>query len=171
MTGSLEPRKVSGKVSVHSKRLIVGTPIQSKTGRGCVISRESSTGRLIVNKHANFVEAIRSGLSYETFEVVTSAVALPKSEVAEALGINERTLSRRSKIGTLSRDESERVLRLGRVIERAESVFGNHEDSVRWIKSKNEALGNQTPLSLLDTDIGTNCVLDTLGRIEHGVFA
>jgi uncharacterized protein (DUF2384 family) len=28
-----------------------------------------------------------------------------------------------------------------------------------------------TPLSLLDTDIGADSVLDTLGRIEHGVFA
>jgi uncharacterized protein (DUF2384 family) len=32
-------------------------------------------------------------------------------------------------------------------------------------------LSGATPLSLLDTDIGAESVLDTLGRIEHGVFA
>lgn len=39
-----------------------------------------------------------------------------------------------------------------------------------WLKSPNAALGGATPLSLLDTDIGTESVMDTLGRIEHGVF-
>jgi uncharacterized protein (DUF2384 family) len=29
----------------------------------------------------------------------------------------------------------------------------------------------QCPLSLLDTDIGAESALDTLGRTEHGVFA
>jgi len=40
-----------------------------------------------------------------------------------------------------------------------------------WLKSPNAALAGTTPLSLLDTDIGAESVLDTLGRIEHGVFA
>ena len=33
------------------------------------------------------------------------------------------------------------------------------------------ALGGVTPRSLLDTEIGADSVLDTLVRIEHGVFA
>ena len=40
-----------------------------------------------------------------------------------------------------------------------------------WMKSGNAALSGATPLSMLDTDIGTESVMDTLGRIEHGVFA
>jgi len=31
-------------------------------------------------------------------------------------------------------------------------------------------LGGATPLSLIDTDDGAESVMDTLGRIEHGVF-
>jgi len=37
-------------------------------------------------------------------------------------------------------------------------------------ESPNRSLGNVTPLSLLDTDLGAEAVTDTLGRIEHGVY-
>jgi hypothetical protein len=41
----------------------------------------------------------------------------------------------------------------------------------RATEAGRSALSGATPLSLLDTDIGAENVLDTLGRIEHGVFA
>jgi putative toxin-antitoxin system antitoxin component (TIGR02293 family) len=62
-------------------------------------------------------------------------------------------------------------VRLARVIARAEEVFEEPETAMDWLKSANAALGGATPLSLLDTDIGAEGVMDTLGRIEHGVFA
>jgi putative toxin-antitoxin system antitoxin component (TIGR02293 family) len=57
------------------------------------------------------------------------------------------------------------------VVERAEEVFEDLDTSLEWLKAPNTALGAVTPLSLLDTDVGAEGVLDTLGRIEHGVFA
>ena len=57
------------------------------------------------------------------------------------------------------------------VIERAEEVFENFDLAIDWLKSGNTAMAGFTPMSLLDTDIGAESVMDTLGRIEHGVFA
>jgi len=54
---------------------------------------------------------------------------------------------------------------------RGEDVFEDLDAAVDWLKSPNASLGGRTPLSLLDTDIGAESVIDTLGRIEHGVFA
>ena len=71
----------------------------------------------------------------------------------------------------LSTEESAKLLRFARVVERAEEVFQAVEPVLAWLKADNAALGGITPLSLLDTDIGADSVLDTLGRIEHGVFA
>ena len=62
------------------------------------------------------------------------------------------------------------MVRLARVVERAEEVFEDLDTALEWLKAPNAALGGATPLSLLDTDIGAESVLDTLGRIEHGVF-
>jgi putative toxin-antitoxin system antitoxin component (TIGR02293 family) len=87
------------------------------------------------------------------------------------LGIPERTLARRKKEGVLNSEESAKLVRLARVVERAKDVFEDFEASLNWLKSPNAALSGATPLSLLDTDIGAESVLDTLGRIEHGVFA
>jgi len=43
--------------------------------------------------------------------------------------------------------------------------------AIDWLRSRNQALGGATPLSLLDTDAGAEDVMDLLGRIEHGVHS
>jgi len=116
----------------------------------------------------DFVKNIRIGIAADSIYRVADYAEIPITDVANALHINTRTISRR-KGGRLSSEESEKVIRMGRVMERTSEVFG--EGGIEWIKQPNKALGGQTPLSLLDTDIGTESVLDTLGRIEHGVFA
>jgi putative toxin-antitoxin system antitoxin component (TIGR02293 family) len=71
----------------------------------------------------------------------------------------------------LNSEESAKVVRLARIIERTEDVFESLDLAIDWLKSRNTALSGLTPLSLVDTDVGAESVLDTLGRIEHGVFA
>jgi putative toxin-antitoxin system antitoxin component (TIGR02293 family) len=50
-------------------------------------------------------------------------------------------------------------------------VFDDPAAAGDWLNSPNPTLRGNAPLSLPDTDIGAESVLDTLGRIEHGVFA
>lgn len=102
---------------------------------------------------------------------LAKALRITQSELAVALGIPERTLVRRKKEGTLNSEESAKLVRLARVIGRAEEVFEDSDAALDWMKSANAALIGATPLSMLDTDIGAESVLDMLGRIEHGVFA
>ncbi len=119
----------------------------------------------------DWVSLIRQGISSAAVDALAGTIHLTQSELAAALGIPERTLARRKKEGTLSSEESAKLVRLARVVERAEEVFENLDAALGWLKSPNAALTGATPLSLLDTDIGAESVLDTLGRIEHGVFA
>ena len=119
----------------------------------------------------DWVSHIRKGISSKALTSLTQVIGVSQSELATALGIPERTLARRKREGVLSSEESSKVVRLARVIERAEIVFEDIAAAIDWLKSSNAALGGVTPLSLLDTDIGTENVMDTLGRIEHGVFA
>ena len=88
----------------------------------------------------------------------------------DAAGIPERTLARHKREGRLTSEESSRLLQLAGVLARGEQVFTNLDAVLDWLTSPNAALG-ATPLSLLATDNGTERVMDTLGRIEHGVFA
>lgn len=119
----------------------------------------------------DWVSVIRQGISSAAVDSLAKTIHVTHSELAVALGIPERTLARRKKEGTLNSEESAKLVRLARVIERAEEVFEDLNASLDWLKSPNAALSGATPLSLLDTDIGAESVMDTLGRIEHGVFA
>lgn len=119
----------------------------------------------------DWVAVIRRGISSAAVDSATKTLHVTQAELAGALGIPERTLARRKREGTLNSEESAKLVRLARVAERAQEVFEDAEVAMHWLKSPNTALGAAVPLSLMDTDIGAESVLDTLGRIEHGVFA
>jgi len=95
----------------------------------------------------------------------------------EALGritnIAERTLQRRKQdnAGRLKADESERVLRVGLLLDRAVAVLGSLETARAWLRAPCPALGGKAPLAYADTEPGAREVEDVLGRIEHGVFS
>jgi len=118
-----------------------------------------------------WIEAVRRGLPASAVAEVTRSFGLTQAELASATGIPQRTLVRRKREGTLSLDESAKLYRLSRILERAHAVFEAHDAALDWLKTPNRSLRNETPLSLLDTEIGAEIVLDTLGRIEHGVFS
>jgi putative toxin-antitoxin system antitoxin component (TIGR02293 family) len=131
-------------------------------GAGVLRTRPHST--------LDWIEVVRKGIPAAAVESVVKAMRLSQSELARALGIPERTLARRKREGVLSSEESSKLLRLARVLGRANEVFEDPEAALNWLRSPNSSLSGATPLSLLDTDIGAESVLDTLGRIEHGVF-
>ena len=131
------------------------------------------TGVLRAKPHStlDWIEVLRKGIPAAAVDSLVKAMRLSQSELARALGIPERTLARRKREGVLSSEESAKLLRLARVVGRATEVFEDPEAALNWLKSPNSSLSGATPLSLLDTDIGAENILDTLGRIEHGVFA
>ena len=80
-------------------------------------------------------------------------------------------MARRKRKGVFSSDESAKLIRFARIAERAEEVFEDQDLAFNWIKTSNSSLDGFTPLSMLDTELGAETELDTLGRIEHGVFS
>ena len=124
-----------------------------------------------INTPSEWIELVRRGLPARAIDVIAQAVQLTQAELSQTLAIPERTLIRRKKEGMLSTDESAKLLRVARVMQRAVDVFDDRDGALDWLKTSNRSMGGVTPLSLLDTDLGAETVLDTLGRIEHGVFA
>jgi putative toxin-antitoxin system antitoxin component (TIGR02293 family) len=119
----------------------------------------------------DWIGVIREGIPATAVAAMLDAVDLSQSELASVLGIPQRTLARRKSAGTLNSEESAKLVRLARVVSRAREVFDDSAAALDWLKSANSALRGNAPLGLLDTDVGAETVLDTLGRIEHGVFA
>lgn len=119
----------------------------------------------------DWIPLVRRGLPAASLDALVRQTRIARTDLAEALAIPERTLARRKREGQLSPEESAKLVRLARTVERAEEVFEDAVAALAWLRQDNAALGGVTPLSLLDTDLGADAVLDTLGRIEHGVFA
>jgi len=110
----------------------------------------------------------KAGLPYASLEALINKFGLGREEAAAALHLPQRTIARRKKERKLQADESDRLLRFARISAQAADTLGSEEKAAQWLRRSNRALGNQTPLEILDSDIGTKQVEEVLGRIAHG---
>lgn len=69
----------------------------------------------------------------------------------------------------LSREQSDHLTRVERVVTRAEEAIGDGVKARRWLRKPNHALQGRRPLDLLSNDAGARVVEQVLGRIEHGL--
>lgn len=98
------------------------------------------------------------------------ALGLQRSEIDQAI-IPLRTLQhRRSRREKLTVEESDRVMRLIRILSSAEAVYGSRERALTWLRTVHARLDGRTPLSLLSTDTGSRIVAELLVQIDEGMF-
>lgn len=119
----------------------------------------------------DLIEAVKAGLPIRTFRALAEALDVSDAELARLTGISGTTLTRRKRSGALAPEESERVLRLARLLHRAAEVFGDLDAAAHWLKTPNLALGGLAPLAYAETEIGAREVENLLGRIEYGVYS
>lgn len=118
------------------------------------------------------VAEVREGFLFVRAERAYKRLGFTLEEAAASVGLPPRTLHRRKKArARLEPSESEKMLRLARVGAAAIDVLGDEGKARRWLREPIRALGGATPASLLDTDVGTQEVLDVLTRIEYGVYS
>jgi len=131
------------------------------------------TFRQLPQTPLDWIYFLRKGFPPAALTSFASRTGMTDAELAQMLGISVRTLrSRRSRKTPLSSGDSERLYRAARVIARADEVFGNFAKGVRWVREgKTQLFSGATPISLIDTEVGTEHVLDLLGRMEDGIFA
>jgi putative toxin-antitoxin system antitoxin component (TIGR02293 family) len=98
------------------------------------------------------------------------SLGLERSEIDEAV-IPSRTLQhRRSRREKLTLEESDRVLRIVRILSSAESVYGNRERALARLRRPHPRLEGRSPVSLVKTDTGSRLVEELLVQIDEGMF-
>lgn len=123
------------------------------------------------NEQAMYLSVIRGGLPRQSLDALMEATGLSVYEMAQILDTTDRTLRRHDAHTLLSREHSERLLEMAQLYSRGEEVFGDLGVFRQWMEAPIPALGGQQPKSFLDTSMGIQMLMATLGRIEHGVFA
>lgn len=120
----------------------------------------------------DLVELTRRGVPYTTVKRLMEQFQLDRTTLVRILGSSERTLARRlQQQQPLDSVESDRPMRFLRVATYAEEVFEGHDRAIAWLKSSNRALNGQIPIELLDTDPGSEQVVEIPTRIDYGVYS
>jgi putative toxin-antitoxin system antitoxin component (TIGR02293 family) len=92
------------------------------------------------------------------------------SEISEII-ISPRTLKhRKARREPLSHEETDRVVRMARIISLAEDVFASREKALMWLRMPDERLENRTPLKMLTTESGGRLVENMLWQIDEGIY-
>jgi putative toxin-antitoxin system antitoxin component (TIGR02293 family) len=135
------------------------------------VALEKKTHTAKAKHPTDLIRQIQKGLRFTELETLQSTIDLPFEQLAAKLSISRSTLQRRKAAGRLSPDESDKVMRLSRLLEHATKVFGNVEKARTWLKFPQRGLGGAVPLDYAETEVGAREVDNLLGRIDYGVYS
>ncbi len=102
--------------------------------------------------------------------------SLVRSGLSDAEAYNlivpRRTLAHRlAKREPLSREESDKAVRVARITSLAEQTFGEPERAWRWMRKPKRRFRGRTPIELLATEAGARLVEEMLYQIDDGIAA
>jgi putative toxin-antitoxin system antitoxin component (TIGR02293 family) len=129
-----------------------------------------ATNRGFSEAPVRWVAAVREGLSIDLVDDVLAEGRLTAAEL-DRLALPRKTLAHRRTLGQLTAEQSDRLVRILRIIETAEETFGDPAKAHAWLRRPTTALEDHAPLDLLDTDLGARRVDVLLTHIAHGIAA
>ena len=145
--------------------------VYAPRGRVVVAKRPARFAGFITGRApaATKIEAIRGGVSARMIDDMAAYLDVGKTELFKLLRTPESTAHKLIRDNRpLGPGPSERVVRVADIARLAEETFGGRDGARRWLKTPNVALGNATPLSMLDTEPGASEVRRILSAITYG---
>src|SRR5712691_11439841 len=116
-------------------------------------ARGASLGITAANT-GDLISQVERGFSFKSLRKLESHSGMTISMIASVIGIPERTLARRKTAGKLTSEESERLLRVSAVFEKAVDLFeGDVRAAVKWLTASQKALGHNPPLTYARTEL------------------
>lgn len=114
-------------------------------------------------------ELVESGLPVTSLALLRDA-GVTFTEISQII-ISPRTLQhRKARSESLSKEETDRLVRVARTLALAETIFGNRSKALVWLRTSDITLANRTPISLLQTESGGRLVESMLWQIDEGVY-
>lgn len=124
-----------------------------------------------INNEIDLMNLSRVGLKKSAIVSVSEFLNISMEKMSTILNISLRTIQRKGNNELLSSASSGLAIEVAEVISKGLEIFGTKENFNVWINTPLQSLGAKTPLSMLDTTIGTKYILKELGRLEHGVYS
>jgi len=96
---------------------------------------------------------------------------LTRTEVFEIIIPLRTWKHRKSRHQALTTEESERAVRVARILARAQVVMGDRESALAWLRTSKRRFKGRPPLQMLSTEAGGRLVEQMLVQIDEGMFA
>jgi putative toxin-antitoxin system antitoxin component (TIGR02293 family) len=125
----------------------------------------------VVMSDFDLLQAVLDGLPLSAVDAIVDSGAITADEASRLIIHSEDLRERRAGVQRLSQDESDRLIRVARVIAAATDTFTDPGRAARWLRAPNRGLGGMVPVELLATETGAALVHETLHKIDHGIFA
>jgi putative toxin-antitoxin system antitoxin component (TIGR02293 family) len=116
------------------------------------------------------LNVLENGISVILVDRIAEYLDISVNQLVNYLRISRSTWHRRKKVGKLDFNLSDRVLQLLKILEYAETVFGNMEKVRLWFNVPSVVFENRRPVDLIGSLSGLYLINDELLRIEHGIF-
>ena len=114
---------------------------------------------------------INEGLDGKVASLIVDWAKITQNDLRKMSGIPSTTFSRSLK-ARFSADQSERLVRIIRVLDRAVELFeGDKDEAQKWLNEPNRALGWKVPADLMASETGAYEVMKLITRLEHGVYS
>jgi putative toxin-antitoxin system antitoxin component (TIGR02293 family) len=125
---------------------------------------------IIPRSDFDLAEIVEAGLPTDSLGLLKQK-GLTFTEISEIV-ISPRTLKHRKSRGEhLSHEETDRMVRVARIVSLADNVFGDRTKAWLWLRTADERIGNRTPLSMLQSDAGGRVIESMLWQIDEGVYS
>ena len=152
--------------------VVTGTAPNRRAAVRPAVARAATAKGAFGGDTTDVIARMRVGTPARTVPRIAIRFGITQDRLLDFLRLPKSTVKGRiSADGKLSGTEQDRVYRAERVLERALQVLEDEEAAKTWLTRANRSLGGEVPLALLDTEVGYELVLDTLGRIEYGVVS
>lgn len=120
---------------------------------------------------ADVISYIRNGIPKQAVSVVLEKTGVSRLQLSNILHISTRQLNRYEEQDKLSVEQSNFLYEFTRLYIRGLNVLGDKQTVDQWLSRSNLALGEKSPLELLDTIEGFRLVDDVLAQIEYGFYS
>ena len=119
-------------------------------------------------------DEVRRGLPASTIGALRES-GYSIDEIARVTANSVRTVQRylleKRRSERLNLATSDRVVRLATMTLLAERLIGTHAKALEWLRAPSRYLGGVPPLELLETEVGTQSVVQSLYSIAYGGIA
>jgi putative toxin-antitoxin system antitoxin component (TIGR02293 family) len=143
---------------------------ESTPGAGFYGRLQSKLGVPGIHSDKDLVALVENRLPAAAVRSLVRA-GLSDSEAYQLI-VPRRTLAHRiARREPLSREESDKAVRVARITALAEEAFGDPDRAWRWLRKTKRRFGGRKPIELLATEAGARLVEELIGQIDDGMAA